>query len=247
MWIPNLNPVIVNILGFDIRYYGLVYVIGFLLAIWFLLKKRELLSLSKDEVYDLAFWIMVGVLIGSRVFHVIFWDFSYYWTNPIKVLYFWQGGMAFHGGLVGAFVAGLIYNSKKKISIWKVADILAIPALIALALGRIANFINGELVGRVTDVSWCVDFGDKLCRHPYQIYDALGRFVVVGLLLFWNKGKEGSLFLLMVLLVGIERFIVDFFREDVLYYGLSVGQWMSILMVIFALVLLYKRNVFKSN
>ena len=211
------------------------------------MNKRELLGLNKDEVNDLSFWVMVGVLIGSRVFHILFWDLSYYWNDPIKILYFWQGGMAFHGGLVGAFIAGWIYCRKKKVNVWKVADILAIPTLIALALGRIANFINGELVGRVTNISWCVDFGDKLCRHPYQIYDALGRFAVAGLLLFWNKRKEGNLFLFMVLLLGIERFIVDFFKEDILYYSLSVGQWMSLAMVIIAIVVLYKRNLFKKK
>lgn len=240
MWVQSIDPVLFEILGFEIRYYGLVYVIGFLLGLWFLMKNRERLDLNKEGVYDLMFWIMVGVLIGSRVFHVLFWDFSYYLDNPLKMLYFWEGGMAFHGGLVGALIAGWIYCKKKKINLWKVADILVFPAIFALALGRIANFFNNELVGRVTDVKWCVDFGDEKCRHPYQLYDALGRFVVSGMLLFFKNFKDGFVFWVMVLLVGVERFFVDFYREESLYFGLGVGQWMSLVMVVVSIAVLIK-------
>lgn len=160
--------------------------------------------------------------------------------------------MAFHGGIVGGMFAAWLYWKKKKFNFWKVADLLAIPMAIVFALGRVANFINAELVGTVTNVSWCVDFGDG-CRHPVQIYSALKRFLVAGLLFLVakKKHKDGFLFVLMVTLFGIGRFFIDFVREDVLYWGLSMGQWTSALMFLVGVFVLVKwfrkdfRNLFK--
>ncbi len=149
----DLDPSIVTIGVLDIRWYGLVYVLGFLFALFWLLYYRRELSLSKDDVYDLVFYVMLGVVVGSRVFHIVFWEPAYYLSNPLKILFFWEGGMAFHGGLVGALVAGWWYCRRKAISFWKVADVLAVPAVLALALGRVANFVNG---GKG-------DFGGSLC------------------------------------------------------------------------------------
>jgi len=244
MWTPTLDPVLFELFGLEIRYYGLVYVIGMLFSIFFLLRAREKLGLSKDEVYDFVFYLMLGVVIGSRVFHVLFWEPAYYLSDPVKIFYVWQGGMAFHGGLVGVVLASLWYCRRKKVSFFKVTDILTVPALIALGLGRIANFINAELVGTVTNVSWCVNFGDGVCRHPYVLYSAVKRFAIAGLLFSLQRRtafKEGFLFWLMILLMGVGRFLLDFYREDVLYLGLSVGQWMSLVLVVLgAMVLLRK-------
>ena len=140
-----------------------------------------------------------------------------------------------------------------KISFLKVADILTVPGILALGLGRLANFVNGELVGRVTEVAWCVDFGDESCRHPYVIYSALKRFAIGGFL--WSlssiKFKEGLIFWSGILLMGIGRFVLDFYREDILYWSFSVGQWMSLAMIIVSLFVLVKnysksmRKIFK--
>ncbi len=243
MWVHNIDPSIVSLGVLEIRYYGLVYVLGFLFGIFWVMYYRRELGLEKDDVYDMMFYIMLGVIIGSRLFNIVFWDFSYYLSQPWKIFYLWEGGMAFHGGLVGAVVAGWWFCKKKNVSFWKVADVLAVPAIIALGLGRVANFINGELVGPVTNVSWCVDFGDKLCRHPYQLYSAVKRFAIAGILISVARVrtyKEGFIFWLMVFLMGAGRFFLDFYREDVLYYSLSVGQWMSLVMVIVSVVVLVK-------
>jgi len=202
-------------------------------------------------VYDLLFYLMLGVIIGSRLFHVVFWQPAYYLADPIRALYFWEGGMAYHGGLVGILVVGWWYCRRKGVHFLRIADALSIPALFALALGRVANFINAEIIGRVTTVSWCVDYGDGLCRHPYTIYSAAKRVVVAGMLLWvaqFKVYKDGFLFFLMIFLIGIGRFWLDFYREDVLYYSLSVGQWMSLGMIAVGLVVLlgwYRKEIRK--
>lgn len=245
MWTHTLDPVLFQIFGLEVRYYGLVYVIGFLLGWYFLHKARDQLGLSKDEVSDFIFYLMLGVIIGSRLFHVVFWEPAYYFSQPWKIFYVWEGGMAYHGGLVGSIVAGYWYCKKKGASFFKAADILSVPALIALGLGRIANFINAELVGRVTDVSWCVNFGDGFCRHPYTLYSAVKRFALAGVL-FWvgrlGLFKDGFIFWSMIFLMGIGRFFLDFYREGMLYVGLGVGQWMSLVMVILGGIMLFRRH-----
>jgi len=244
MWVHTLDPTIVSFGSLEIRYYGLVYVLGFLLGIFWLLYYRRELAMEKDDVYDLMFYVMLGIVIGSRLFYALFWNLNYFLSAPWKVLFLWEGGMAFHGGLVGALVAGFWYCHKKNVSFLKVADILSVPAVLTLALGRIANFINGEIVGRVTDVSWCVNFGDGLCRHPYQLYSAAKRFVIAGILftlLRTQKYTDGFVFWSMILLMGTGRFFLDFFREDMLYYSLSIGQWMSLVMALVACSVLLAR------
>lgn len=254
MWTYSLDPVLFSLGSLEIRWYGVIYALGFLLGLFFLLESREKLGLSKDKIYDLLFYLMLGDIIGARLFHVLFWEPSFYFANPLQILFLWKGGLAFHGGLVGICLAAYIYCRKKKVSFLKVADVLTIPSLIGLGLGRIANFINGELVGRVTDVSWCVNFGDGLCRHPYVLYSAVKRFALAGVLYGIQRSfvlKEGFLFYSMILLMGIGRFFLDFYREDILYGGLSVGQWMSLAMVVVGILILLKnyhqdlRKIFK--
>jgi phosphatidylglycerol---prolipoprotein diacylglyceryl transferase len=244
MWVHNLDPNIVTFGALQVRWYGLAYVVGFLLGMFWLLYYRRQLSLSKDDVYDLAFYVMIGVVIGSRLFHVVFWEPSYYFSQPWKIFYLWEGGMAYHGGLVGAIVATAAYCKKKTVKFWKVADVMSVPAVLALGLGRLANFVNAELVGIVTNVSWCVDFGDGECRHPYQLYSALKRFVIAGMLfsvMRMRVYKDGFIFWLMVLLMGTGRFFLDYLREDsTLYFALSVGQWMSLVMAVVGVAVLWK-------
>lgn len=241
MW---LDPTLFTIGPFEIRYYGLVYILGFLLGTFWLLSYRRELSLEKDDVYDLMFYVMLGVVIGSRLFYAVFWNPNYFLSAPWKIVYVWEGGMAFHGGLVGALVAGYWYCRKKNISFLKIGDVLSVPAVTALGLGRIANFINGELVGTATQVSWCVNFGDGLCRHPYQLYSAAKRFAIAGILFTMQrkqKYSDGFIFWMMILLMGTGRFFLDFVREDVLYYSLRIGQWMSLVMVLVACSVLFTR------
>lgn len=242
----TFNPTIVSLGPLEIRYYGLVYVFGFLLgfAVLNYYRKKGILNLAKDELWDLVFYLMVGVVVGARLFEVLVWSPSYYLANPLKILYFWEGGMAFHGGLIGILIAGYLYKRKNpKINYLQIADILSIPAIFVLGLGRIANFINAELWGTITTLPWCVKFPDvEGCRHPVQLYSAVKRFLIAGLLaLLWLKPrKHGFIFLNLVFWTGLGRFFIDFLREDTLYLGLSIGQYSSILMVFVACFLLVK-------
>ena len=254
MWNFSLDPVLFHLGMFEIRWYGVIYAFGFLLALWFLLRSREKLGLSKDDSYDLLFYLMLGDIIGARLFHVLFWEPAYYFAHPLKILYLWEGGLAFHGGLIGICLAAYWYCRKKNISFLQVADVLTVPALLGLGLGRIANFINGELVGTVTTVPWCVNFGDGLCRHPYVLYSAVKRFALAGLFFALQRSytfTDGFLFWLMIFFMGLGRFFLDFLREDVLYFYLSVGQWMSLMMIVLGGIVLLKkyrgdlRKVFK--
>jgi len=241
MWIHNLNPTLLNLGPLEIRWYGLVYIIGFFLAVYWMqyLSKKELFSLTKDEIWDFAFYLMLGVIIGSRLF-MIFWNPEIYLYKPLNLLKIWEGGMSFHGGFMGIVAACWIYCKKKKLPFWKVADILSAPIMFALALGRVANFINGELIGRIWNGKWCVvfpDYGDA-CRHPSTLYAAGKRFIIFAWLAFLilkGKFRAGFIFWNFVFWEGLGRFIVDFYRQDALSLGLSLGQWFSAIMVVVAL------------
>ena len=253
-YVHNLNPALLTIGGLEIRYYGLVYVIGFILTYFYLdyMRKKNRLDLTKNEVYDLVLYIIVGVFVGSRLFHCLVWEPGYYLRNPLEILYFWKGGMAYHGGLLGVIIAGYAWWKKnkiwKKVSLGKIGDPLSIPAVFALALGRIANFINGELPGRVSDVSWCVYFPRyEGCRHPYQIYVAAKRFAVLAWLVFLSmkeKYKDGFVFWNMITFMGIGRVLLDFYRDDPTFLGLTMGQYWSLAMFLVGgfVLLKYYRN-----
>ncbi|PIN73662.1 prolipoprotein diacylglyceryl transferase [Candidatus Woesearchaeota archaeon CG10_big_fil_rev_8_21_14_0_10_45_16] len=263
MWVYKLDPTLLHLGPLEIRWYGLVYVLGFFLGLWWLQRHREEVGLSKDDVWDLLFYLMLGLIIGARLFE-IFWEPQYYLSSFTNIFKIWQGGMSFHGGLVGSFTAAWIYCKKKKINFWKVADILSVPGIFALALGRVANFVNGELIGRAWNGPWCVVFPDydDLCRHPSTLYAAAKRFVIFGWLLFLQSKnklttfkpgrvvgtrdlslttfKPGFIFLNLVFWEGLGRFIVDFYRQDILYWSLSLGQWFSLAMIVAALWIFLK-------
>lgn len=246
MFIHNLNPTLLTLGPLEIRYYGLVYVLGFILSItWlFYLRKKQKLPLTKDQVWDFTFYLLLGVLVGSRLF-MVFWQPQTYLLRPWNLLKFWQGGMSFHGGFVGITLAGYWYCKKNNLNLAKMADLLTIPTIFALALGRIANFINGELVGRPSTRPWCTIFPkyDQTCRHPSTLYAAGKRFFVffwLFFLTFYKQFKPGFIFWNFVFWEGLGRIIVDFYREDLLYFGFSLGQWFSLAMVLTALIIFLK-------
>ncbi len=246
MWVHNLNPVLLNVGPLEIRWYGLVYVLGFFLTVWWMqyVQNKGALSLTKDEIWDFVFYLMLGVLVGSRLF-MIFWNPEIYLFKPWNLIKIWEGGMSFHGGFVGIVTAAWLYCKKKKLHFLKIADILSVPTIFALALGRIANFINGELVGRVWEGKWCVVFPDygPECRHPNMIYSFFQRMAVFGwlfFLTFWKEFKPGFIFWNFMFWEGLGRIVVDFFREDALYLGFSLGQWFSSVMVVVATIAFVK-------
>ncbi|MEK6907450.1 MAG: prolipoprotein diacylglyceryl transferase [Nanoarchaeota archaeon] len=242
----NVNPELFNIFGLSVRYYGLFYALGFVITFFYLdyLRKKIKLELSKDDIYDLIFYLVIGVVLGARIFEVLFWNPSYYFKNLGQILAIWNGGMSFHGGLIGAVIAALLYSKKHKISFLKLADILIIPATLALFLGRLGNLFNSEIYGTITNVSWCFNFDNVIgCRHPYQIYSSLAHLFSFFILLKLSKKqhKEGYLFSLGLLLFGLVRFVLDFYREDLLYYGLTLGQYFSIPLILISLYILTKK------
>ena len=248
MWMHNLNPVLLSLGPLEVRWYGLVYVFGALFSLWWLLywQKKGFLKLTEDDVWNFVFYCLLGILVGARLFMII-WEPGIYLRNPLELLYVWNGGMSFHGGFVGVIVAGLLYCRKRNVSFYQMADLLSFPTMMAMALGRVANFFNGELVGRVFDGTWCVVFpSDTECRHPSTLYAAGKRFLISGWIYFLSvrqislEFKAGFIFWNFMLFEGLGRFVVDFFRYDTLYFSLSLGQWMSSIMVVIAFVVLIR-------
>jgi len=157
MFYHNINPILLELGPFQVRWYGLMYLLSFVIA-YIMIKKYS--DLSKEQVTDLLFYQAVFMIVFARAFEVVYYQPSYFFSNPSQILAVWKGGLSFHGGLFGFAVGTTIFAKKEKKSILKLADLIAVPAALGLMLGRIGNFINGELVGRVTNVPWCVNFSN---------------------------------------------------------------------------------------
>ena len=241
----NINPDLISIGLLHIRYYGIIYVLGFLITFFYLnhQRKKQKLELSKDQIYDLIFYLIIGVVLGARIFEVLFWNPSHYFNNLLEIFAIWNGGLSFHGGLAGALFAIYLFSKKNNISLLKLADLIVITATLALSLGRIGNLLNSEIYGTITNVSWCFNFLDvEGCRHPYQIYSSLAHLFSFFILLILNKKekKQGFIFFIGLILFGIVRFILDFFREDPRWFSLTLGQYLSIPLILISIYILIK-------
>lgn len=232
-----ISPVCFSIFGIDIYWYGIIYVVGVILASiyckYFIKSTKCPIATNHiDTFFPVACF---AIIIGSRLGHIIFYDFLYYAKNPIEILNLRNGGLSFHGGLIGLFVATWFFCKKEKLNLLIFADILASAAPIGLFLGRIANFINGELYGKPTDSFIGFYFKDVLQkRHPSQLYESFLEGVALFFILFkmrniWQKepGKIASMF---VILYSVFRFFVEFFKDSEIVFYMTTGQWLSILM-----------------
>lgn len=234
-------------------YYALVYILGFLAVLVVLLRasRKKEINLTESQVYNLVILMVIGVLVGARIFHIVFWGLGYYLKDPVRMLYIWQGGFSFHGGLVGTIIALALYSRKSKARFFEISDIMVLPAILFLAIGRIVCFINQGIVGRITDVPWCFKFKySEGCRHPVTLYISAIWFSLFGLLVYVKKKlksfKVGFLSWIFVALVGAERFLTDFFREGEKHFGLLTGQWFGIIMIViggYVLFAYYKKDV----
>ncbi len=232
---PQIDPIAIQIGPLAIRWYALAYIAGILLAWWYAkrLSRRWQSSVSVDHLGDFVLWATLGIVLGGRLGYVLFYNLDQYLAEPFQILVIWRGGMSFHGGLLGVIAATWLFARRRGIPILALSDLIACTVPIGLFLGRIANFINGELYGRVTDVPWAMVFpgGGPAPRHPSQLYEALLEglmlFVLLALLarlpgVFRRVGLLTGIFLTGY---GLARFLVEFAREPDAQLGFVLGPY----------------------
>ena len=228
----SIDPILVELGPVRVSWYGLMYVFGFLFS-YLLVRcqiKRKNFDVSRQDVEDLYFYLILGLIIGARLGYVLFYDFRMYLSNPLEIFAIWHGGMSFHGGLIGVLLVGILFAWKRKKSFWKIADLFIVTVPIGLGLGRIGNFINGELYGRVTQVPWGMVFpkGGPLPRHPSQLYESALEGGVLFLILWLMRNRNlptGGLLALFLILYGVFRIFVERFREPDPQLGFILGPW----------------------
>jgi phosphatidylglycerol:prolipoprotein diacylglycerol transferase len=243
---PPIDPVIVEFGPFALRWYALAYIGGLLFGWWYirhLVRNDDLWNGQRRpapvDIDDLLVWLTVGVILGGRIGYVLFYGEGYR-DNPWEILKVWHGGMSFHGGLLGAAVAMMLFARRRRLDFWTLFDLAAAAVPVGLFLGRIANFINGELFGRVTDVPWAFvfPFGGPEPRHPSQLYEAglegLVLFVVLAILVFRGQALRwpGLVTGVFGIGYGLSRIVVEFFREPDAQLGYLLGDWLTMGMLL---------------
>jgi len=245
---PNIDPVLFSIGPLAIHWYGLAYVVGILLGWRYarILARTERLwapgkpAMTPVDIDDFLLWAALGIVLGGRVGYILFYDFAAFAANPLRLLEIWNGGMSFHGGLLGTIIAMIVFARRRNIVVWSLFDVVAASACIGLFLGRVANFVNAELWGKVSDVPWAVVFptGGPLPRHPSQLYEAVLEGPVLFALLavlIWRFGKlntpryVGGAFIAGY---AVSRILVEFVREPDAHIGYLFGGWLTMGMLL---------------
>jgi len=258
MFINDFDPVALNIFSLEIRWYSLAYIFGILIG-WIYCKKILIKDNEISKLFDdLIAYLVIGIIIGGRLGYVIFYNFSYYYQNLIDIFKIWQGGMSFHGGLIGVIIATIIFAKKNNKNNFVFLDLISTAAPIGIFLGRISNFINSELYGRETNVFWSVIFPkiDNVTRHPSQIYEAVLEGIILFLIMlyFVNKDylkKSGLISGLFLIYYSAFRFFTEFFRvpdEQIgfVYMNFTMGQMISFFFFVFGIYLFFiKKNEYK--
>ena len=265
---PDIDPVIIRIGPIGIHWYGLMYLLSFGAA--YLLVRKQILEECQNAFSDsqyhgpsdasqlsqlegILFSLVLGIILGGRLGYVLFYNFSYFLEHPLEIFAVWHGGMSFHGGVAGVVFSGWIYCKRHDLDFWKWSDRFVVTAPVGLGLGRIGNFINGELFGRPADVPWAMIFpqGGQVPRHPSQLYEALleGLFLFLVLWSFrrkaWPYGRKLALFLV---LYAICRIVVEFFREPdpqmgyVFLSWVTMGQLLSLVLLALGIILWWARG-----
>ncbi len=248
---PQIDPVAIAIGPLAVRWYGLMYLVGFATAFALArsrIKQGRSGAITNAVFDDVFFFSVLGVVAGGRLGYVLFYKPGYYFSHPLEIFAVWQGGMAFHGGFLGVILAMVYIARKYRIRWLAITDFIAPLTPLALAAGRIGNFINGELWGRVTDVPWGVVFrgAGALPRHPSQLYQFALEGVSLFLILWLYSAKAravGAVSALFLIGYGILRFVVEFFREPddflgLLAFNLSMGQWLCLPMILAGIAML---------
>lgn len=256
---PQFDPVALKLGPLEIHWYGLAYLAGFALA-WYLAKLRlSRLGITKDQLSDLLFYSALGVVLGGRLGYALFYQFDQLLVDPLWLFKLWEGGMSFHGGFLGVIICVAFFTRKHQLQWLAVTDFIAPLIPLGLALGRLANFVNAELWGRVSQVPWAMVFPDAgpLARHPSQLYQFALEGVLLFALLWWFSRQPrplGSVSGLFLLGYGSLRFLVEFTREPdahlgLLTFGLSMGQLLCLPMLVAGIAFMhfaYKNPAYKK-
>ena len=254
MFINNFDPVAFQIMSFEIRWYSLAYILGIVIG-WSLCKKVFIKDSDINEKFDdYIAYLIIGVILGGRLGYVIFYNFSYYLDNIFDIFKIWQGGMSFHGGLLGVIISSFFFAKKNNQNPFSYLDQVSLVAPIGIFFGRLANFINSELYGITTDIPWSVVFikVDNLSRHPSQLYEAILEGIILFLVLIYFIKKDylrkpGLISALFLIFYSLFRFFIEFFRvpDEQLGYlvlNLTMGQIISLVFVTIGTILFYLKN-----
>ena len=259
MFVHNLDPVFIDLGIISIRWYSLAYIAGIFLGWWvgkkiiLTLKIQHNIYISPSKFDDLITYLVFSIILGGRIGYIFFYNLSYYIENPFEIAKIWQGGMSFHGGLIGVILGTYFFCKKNKIQIFPILDVIACVAPIGLFFGRIANFINGELYGKITSAYWGVIFPeiDQFIRHPSQIYEAilegLALFIILNKIIKKKNYTVGTCSFIFLILYGSFRIFSEMFREPdqqlgYLFNVLSMGTLLSILMIVIGITIFYFRK-----
>ena len=259
MFINNFDPVAFQIMSFEIRWYSLAYITGIIIG-WLLCKKVFIQKSDINEKFDdYITYLVIGMIIGGRLGYIIFYNFSYYINNFFDIFKVWEGGMSFHGGLIGIIIASILFTKKHNQDSFLYMDLVSLVAPIGIFFGRLANFINSELYGTPTDIPWAVTFiqVDNLSRHPSQLYEAILEGIILFIILMYFKNKDylkkpGLISGLFLIFYSIFRFFIEFVRvpdEQLghLIFELSMGQIISLIFFVIGIILFYLKNENKQT
>lgn len=245
---PNIDPVAFNLGPLPIHWYGIAYVFGIMLG-WYYARTLSLTDrlwphekspITPVHLDDFIVWAAAGIVLGGRIGYILFYDMGAVVANPIRALQIWNGGMSFHGGLIGTTIAMVLFARRNGIPVWSMFDIIAAVAPIGLFFGRLANFVNGELWGRLSDAPWAVVFptGGPFARHPSQLYEAalegIVLLIILAILIYGFKAlkRPGTVTGVFVCGYALSRIFVEFFREPDAQIGYLAGDWLTMGMVL---------------
>ena len=258
MFINNFDPVAIQIFSLEIRWYSLAYIIGILLG-WLLSKRIFIKDPFKEKFDDYITYVIIGIIIGGRLGYVILYNPNYYFNNLIDILKIWQGGMSFHGGLIGIITVSIWFAKKNNQNPFIYLDVVSMVAPIGIFFGRIANFINSELYGMETNLPWAVKFIqiDNLYRHPTQLYEAIFEGLILFLILMYFRKKEflkkpGLISGLFLIFYSIFRFLIEFVRVPdeqlgYIFLNLTMGQVISFIFLLILNYLIIKKHEIKKE
>ena len=262
MYIHNLDPVLLKLGFLVIRWYSLAYIFGILIGWWY--GKKIILHIIKNSAFkfnlsdfdDFITYLILSIIIGGRLGYVVFYNLEYFISNPLEIVKVWEGGMSFHGALIGIIIGTYLFSVKKNLQTFFLLDIIACVSPIGIFFGRIANFINAELIGKTPSVSWYVIFPtiDQLPRHPSQLYEAILEgvilFTILNIIIFRRNYKIGNCSYIFLICYGVFRIFSEFFREPDVQIGylfnfISMGMLLSFFMILSGLIIsiiLKKKN-----